>query len=809
MGIRFGEVVRGNGKVFVHMTDDAGTPGGGGWRAASQTEEGLAVPARVVPAPTGIEGGVLVLPVLDVTQVATVSAGEERAELTVAPQWAKHRSQINTATRNRVAMAIRNCDEGVPWGDDGLGIEVLEVLQDADRDVMRIELRLQAGDRKALSADLDLRVQDRAGRILVGAGPTALGDVTLEDPQYPGFWHRRVTVSVRIPHDAAEVVLWARSASSVLAESVMWLDGEAMAGLRERGFYDTLSADRDPIYDQWFRDRHRVKPWELDAQRAVRFEAEPTFSLVVPLFRTPIDYFREMADSVLAQTYPHLELVLVDASPEDVDLAREVERYRQVDERVRVVELAGNRGIVGNTGAGVDAATGDFVAFMDHDDVIEPDLLYHYAKAVNDYPDTDLLYCDEDKLVDGRYEQAFFKPDWSPDLLRSQNYVSHLLCVRASLLREVGLSGPEYEGAQDHDLVLRVGERARNVFHVRRSLYHWRIHPGSTAQDAGEKAYTSDAGVRAVQAELDRLGIAGTAYEDEHIANVYHVRYRFDEGDEPLVSIVIPNKDAVVLLSGCLDSIRERTTYRNYEVVVVENNSADEATFAYYQQAQEADPHVRVVTYVPEKPGFNFAAIMNFGIGQAQGDYVLMLNNDTKVITPEWVEQLLGHTAEPGVGCVGAKLLYPDDTIQHAGVIVHRGGPNHTGIFLPRDCQNYFHAAQVTRDFLGVTGACLLVSKELFDRLGGLDEAFAADYNDVDFCLRVHAAGYRNVYEPTCELYHLESVSRGKNETHARALRFRHEKGILADRWPQYHEFSDPYMNPNLWPINPYWHLDV
>lgn len=808
MGIRFGETVRGNFKVFIHVTSD-GEAAVGDWRASARTAEGLEIPARVVPAPEGVDGGVLVLPVLDQGQTATVEVGGEQASIDVDPHWAKRRSQINTATRNRVALAIRNCDEGVRWGDDGLVVEVLQFVPDGERDVVRIEIRLMGRDRDSLGAPVELLLHDRAGHPLGLTETVVLGDVMLEDPEYPGFWHRRITTSTRVSRGVGELVLWARCASADFRDAVEVLDGARLGQLRERGFYDTLSADRDPIYDQWFRDKHRAKAWELEAQRGVRFAIEPTFSLVVPLFRTPVEYFREMADSVLGQTYPHLELVLVNASPDDAPLAAEVARCQERDGRVRVVALERNLGIVGNTNAGVEAATGDFVAFMDHDDVLEPDLLYHYAKGINDYPTTDLLYCDEDKLVDGRYEQVFFKPDWSPDLLRSQNYVTHLLCVRRALLDEVGMSDPAYEGAQDHELTLRVGERARNVYHARRAMYHWRVHAGSTAQDAGEKTYTSDAGIRAVQAELDRLGIDGSVYEDEQISNIYHVRYHFDEATEPLVSIVIPNKDARDLLAGCLDSLRERTTYRNYEIVVVENNSTDPETFAYYDEVQAADSHVRVVTYVAEAPGFNFAAIMNFGIAQARGAYVLMLNNDTKVITSEWIEQLLGHAVEPGVGCVGAKLVYPDDTIQHAGVIVHRGGPNHSGIFLPRDTQNYFHAAQVTRDFLGVTGACLLVSKALYDEVGGLDEAFAADYNDVDFCLKVHAAGYRNVYEPTCELYHLESVSRGKNETRARALRFRHEKGILADRWPQYHEFSDPYMNPNLEPISPYWHISL
>lgn len=810
MSIEFREVTRGNRKIFVHV---AGSVFSQGLRvsASSMTSRGNALPASVIPAPEGVEGGVLVVPVSQDAQTVTLRVANESGvvlqsvEHVLDPRESKLRSQVNTALRNKVAEAIRNCDASLPSDPARPQIEILRMIPDHDQEILHVEVRATGQNKDALSHSVELFALDPNGNSLVQGEVVTMGDALLADEQYPGTYHLRLTRSIRIPRGVPDLILWARSSSAAVGESWHLWDGPALQAERDRWHWIAIPADRDPAYDGWFRNR-RAKEWELAAQRAVRFDDGPKFSLVVPLYNTPVEYFHDMVASVLAQSYANLELVLVNGSPQHEELGQAIEAVAGNNSQVKVVALDQNQGIVGNTNAGVAAATGDFVCFLDHDDVLEPDCLYWYARGISTHANTDLLYCDEDKLVDGHYEQPFLKPDWSPDTLCSQNYVCHLLCVRRSVLEQVGPESEDFEGAQDHDLALRVGEVARNVYHVRRVLYHWRVHPGSTATDAGEKSYTASAGVRAVQAHLDRCGIQGQAYEDERIPNVYHVRYRFDA--EPLVSVLIPNKDAVNLLEPCLDSIRSKSTYHNYEVVVVENNSTDPATFAYYERVQQEDPRVRVVTY--DAGGeFNYSKLMNYGVSQTRGEYVLMLNNDTKVITPGWIEALLGHAREEKVGCVGAKLLYPDGTMQHAGVIVHRGGPYHTGIFLPGDCDDYFHSFQITRNYSGVTGACLMIRRALYDQMGGLDESFAADYNDVDFCLRVLRAGYRNVYEPTCELYHLESVSRGKNETRGRAIRFSREKGRLQALWPERYVYTDPYVNPNIWPVNAYWHLDV
>ena len=827
MQLRLSDTIRGVGKIFLHLVADVGEDVAR-VRASSfiGTNE---LPVRVIPAPAGVDGWVLVLPLTQATQRLVVRAYDLTGQLlrelheTIAHDWAKRRSQMNTILRNQTACAMRNCDERLPLSEL-TECRVTNLIDRGKTEVIRLELTLRAYERASdLAGDVQVMAQDKEGVPLAVAPQICLGDTVLPEQEVPATFFRRITFSLEIRTGASFVRLWVRFDVESRDDLVVTLDESQLKQLREDWFYLTLSADRDPIYDQWYRERHRAKAWQLEGQRrafaAGRLGVSPLFSVVVPLYDTPLDYLRQMVASVLAQTYGRLELILVIGSPDNGELVQLAERYARRDERVHVVALDANRGIVGNTNAGIERAEGDFVGFLDHDDVIEPDLLMCYVEGLATHPQTDLFYCDEDKLVDGRYEQVYLKPDWSPDLLRSLNYVCHLLCVRTSLVRELGGLRERFEGAQDYDLTLQVGERARNVYHARRVLYHWRASAESTAHDASAKSYARAAGLHALQEHLDRVGIAAKAVEDADVPNLYHLRFDIMSASSatgghslaqpPLVSIVIPNKDSVTLLAACIASIFERSSYTNFEIVVVENESSSHETFDYYHELQAAHDNVRVVTYLPDTSSFNFAAIMNYGIAQARGEYVLMLNNDTRVITSEWIEFLLGHARQDDVGCVGAKLLYPDDTIQHAGVIIHRGGPNHTGIFLPRDSQNYFHSAQVCRNFLGVTGACLMVRKATFDRVGGLDEAFAADYNDVDFCLRVYKAGYWNVYEPQCELYHLESVSRGKNETRERALRFRHEKGILADRWPRYHEFADPFMHPCMWAINPYWHLDV
>ena len=612
-------------------------------------------------------------------------------------------------------------------------------------------------------------------------------------PTTRGAYSRTIQFSVPIDERQRSLVLWAYGSTGAVSDGVLALEPHMLTGLRMGWYTRTVSAERDPAYQEWFLEHHRTSERELEMQRKRYFEVRPVFSIIVPLYKTPLDYFHEMVESVLNQTYGRFELILVNASPENEKLSSAVDAYVERDSRVRRVDIAENLGITLNTNEGIKVATGDFVAFFDHDDILEPDILYRYAQGINDYPDTDLLYCDEDKYIEGKYEAPHLKPDWNPDLLCGCNYVTHMLTVRKSVLDTLELPGKEFDGAQDYHMTFRIAEKARNVFHARKVLYHWRVHPGSTAAASDAKPYTAIAGLRAVQAHLDRTGIDGTACHAK-LANYYYIDYHFDE--PPLVSIVIPNKDMAPVLTDCVDSILHKTDYANYEVVIVENGSVEPETFACYEELQK-DERVRVVAF--DTGGeFNFSKIINFGFNEAKGDYLLMLNNDTKVIEPAWLRSMMGIAQREDVGAVGAKLVYPDMTIQHAGVTVNRSNPLHIGEKLPYDAVDFFNYLNMTCDLVAVTGACLLTKRPVFEKVGGMDESFASDYNDVDFCLKMVAEGLRVVYDPQAFLFHYESLSRDVGESSERQLLRVREASRLQQKWPAYWALGDPFLSLNF-----------
>ncbi|MDD3485995.1 MAG: glycosyltransferase family 2 protein, partial [Atopobiaceae bacterium] len=547
----------------------------------------------------------------------------------------------------------------------------------------------------------------------------------------------------------------------------------------------------DPDYNDWFIHNHRSNPRSISLQRTVSFDIQPTFSIVVPLYHTPLTFLDEMIQSVLSQTYSRFELILVNSTTEDLDLTLAVDKYAKSDKRIKVISLNTNLGITENTNAGIRSATGDFIAFLDHDDILEPDILYQYVVGINEYPTTDLLYCDEDKVQDGVYSAPNLKPDFDWDRLYSFNYVCHMLTVRSSVLNTLELPGSEFDGAQDYHMTLRVAEKARNIFHARKVLYHWRIHDGSVASNADAKSWTSDAGTLAIQTHFDRIGVHAHVTARDISPNTYKVNYELF--DKPLISIVIPNKDASAYLKRCLDSILHGTSYDNLEIIVVENNSSEPETFEYYDQVVKDDPRVKVLRYQGE---FNYSAINNWAVDQSTGEYVILLNNDIKVISPDWIEQMLGHFLEKRVGIVGAKLLFPDNTVQHAGVRMRPAGPNHIFLRYPSDMPGYLSYNLVCRQCSAVTGACLMVSREAFDDVGGLDVGFRVAFNDVDFCLRVGATGRSVVWEPDALLYHYESVSRGLDDLdNTKLLRLKKESGTLQSRWPEGFTGEDPFSS--------------
>ncbi len=537
---------------------------------------------------------------------------------------------------------------------------------------------------------------------------------------------------------------------------------------------------------------------ELEEQRKKKFRDGPVFSVVVPCFRTPERYLREMIGSVLGQTYASLELCLVNASPEDNALSAVLKEYEKKDPRVKVLTLEKNLGIAGNTQKGIAAATGNFIALLDHDDMISPSALYQMASYIGQHPETGLLYTDEDKISENSEEhfQPHLKPDYSPDLLRSNNYICHFLAVRADVAAKAGPVSTEYDGAQDHEWIFRCIYTAHGmgleVGHVPEILYHWRTHAASTADNPMSKQYACDAGRRAIESDLKRSGTPGRV-EAKKDLGFYRVIYPVRE--EALISVIIPNKDEKDTLEKCLRSIREKSTYTNYEILVVENNSVTEEIFDYYKEIDGKD-RIRVLYW--DGP-FNYSAINNFGFAHAKGDYILCLNNDMEVITPGWMEEMLGVCQRPEVGITGAKLIYPDNTIQHAGIVIGIGGiAGSMFVGMNRSFSGYLHKADLMQDLSAVTAACMMVRASLWRELGGFEERLTVAFNDVDFCLRVREAGYLVVYDPYVQLYHYESKSRGKEDTKDKVRRFQTEIEYIRSRWTGLLRGGDPYYNKNL-----------
>lgn len=535
---------------------------------------------------------------------------------------------------------------------------------------------------------------------------------------------------------------------------------------------------------------------ELQMQRTTVFDYMPKLSVVVPAFQTPERYLAAMLDSLKAQTYVNWEVCVADGSPRGESGERVLKRYALKDDRIRYVILGENKKIAGNTNAAMDMAKGDFIVLADHDDTLAPNALFECVKAINGDPEIDVVYTDEDKL-DADGEELFephFKPDFNPDLLTSVNYICHLLVVNRELLEVVGGFREEFDGAQDYDFIFRCTEKARKIYHVKKSLYHWRCHQNSTSSNPESKLYAFEAGARAIKAHYDRLGIKVLSVEKGVGYGIYHTRFEIE--GKPLVSVIIPNKDHAGDLDLCIRSLMEKATYKNLEFIVVENNSRETETFAYYDRIQKEFPCIRVVRWERE---FNYSAINNFGVEAASGEYLLFLNNDTELKNPESIEELLGFCQREDVGAVGARLLYSDDTIQHAGVVVGFGGiAGHAFIGLQMAESSYFNRVMCAQDYSAVTAACLMSKKSLFRKVGGFTEELKVAFNDIDYCMKLRALGKLVVYAPYALLYHYESKSRGLENTPDKVARFNREIRIFADKWPDILRDGDPYYNPNL-----------
>lgn len=548
-----------------------------------------------------------------------------------------------------------------------------------------------------------------------------------------------------------------------------------------------------------FPDEARAKE-----ERETVFDRMIKISILVPLYNTPEPFLRDMITSVLNQTYQNWELCLADGSDaEHEEVGRICREYLEKDSRIVYQKLLKNEGISGNTNECLKLATGEYIGLFDHDDILHPSTLYEYVKAVNEQ-DADYIYCDETTFKNGDINKMLtmhFKPDYAVDNLRANNYICHFSVFAKRLLEGEELFRSRFDGSQDHDMILRMTDRAKHIVHIPKLLYYWRCHEGSVASGIDAKPYVVAAAKGAVADHLKRHGFTHFQITSTRaFETIFKIRYEII-GD-PMISIVIPNKDHAVDLKRCITSILEKSTYENYEIVIVENGSETKEIFDYYTSLKEYD-NIRVVTY--EKPegqnGFNYSAVNNFGVKQTKGDYILLLNNDTEVITVNWMEELLMYAQREDVGAAGAKLYYGNKTIQHAGVVLQLGahrtaGHSHYG--QSRENLGYMGRLCYAQNVSAVTGACLLVKKSLFEEVGGLDEGFAISLNDVDFCLKLREKGLLNVFTPFAELYHYESVSRGLDDSGEKAERYNQESAHFREKWKTVLEKGDPYYNPNF-----------
>lgn len=572
-----------------------------------------------------------------------------------------------------------------------------------------------------------------------------------------------------------------------------------LADLMKVGMRKVTNAMGDDGYQDWFFAR-RATPALLDAQRKATFKERPLFSIVVPLFHTPRDYFMEMVDSVRAQSYGDWELLLVNASPDDADLRASVQQAQASDSRIRVIELQGNLGIAQNTNQGIAAATGDFVAFLDHDDVLEPDALFEYARAVNADPGVDVLYCDEDKLQDGRFITPYFKPGLNIDLLRSHNYITHFLCVRKTVIDAVERSDSRHDGAQDHDLTLKAWEVTRGFVRVPRVLYHWRVTESSTAvvgqgtDDA--KPYATDAGRIAIVEHLGRLGLSADV-EPTQWRYTHRVSYRVS--GEPLVSVVIPDADDAEALDACMDALVGSTSYGNFEVMAFVSGNALRAQAGRFDAIVRKHACVRVVRRAGSS---GFAAAVNAAAECTSGDYLVLMSADVRVTSADWLRLMLGLCQRKDVGAVGAKLFYPDGFIRSAGLVVTGDGKAAWNAYrgLPGSNIGYYLEAMLTRDCLGAPFAFLMTPRSVFEALGGFSEELLSGLAAFDYCLKACDAGLLVVYEPGAQALWSEREPKGDAVAggfDARVQRYR-EESFLKYRWSDVYVKGDPYYNPNL-----------
>jgi GT2 family glycosyltransferase len=555
-----------------------------------------------------------------------------------------------------------------------------------------------------------------------------------------------------------------------------------------------------PHQEQYARWLSKNFPREADLKKMAEtveiFPYKPVISIIMPVFNPPEQFLRAAIASVLEQVYPNWELCIADDASTKPDVKSVLEEYAHKDARIKVVFRTENGHISQASNSALELATGEFISLLDHDDCLTPDALYEVALLLNRHPEADMIYSDEDKIdQQNRLKDPFFKPEWCPDSFLSRMYTCHLGTYRRSLVEQIGGFRVGYEGSQDYDLVLRLTEKTSNIFHIPKILYHWRIHPESTAAGvAGVKSYAQLAAEKAIAEALARRNEPGKVTGIPEFPGNYSVRYEISNYKR--VSIIIPTRNLGTILNKCLESIFQKSTYPDYEVIVIDNGSTEAKTLSIISQWLEQQPE-RFKCYPLDIP-FNYSQLNNYAASKAEGDYLLFLNNDTEVVTPDWIEAMVEQAQRASIGAVGALLLYPDNSIQHAGVVLGLGGvAAHSHRYFPATTPGYVCQVKTINNYSAITGACLMCRREIFAEIGGFDETLAVAYNDIDLCLEMSNLGYRNVYLPHVVLYHYESKSRGYEDTPEKITRLHKEADYLLSKWQKIVE-NDPCYSPNL-----------
>ncbi|MDO4466273.1 MAG: glycosyltransferase family 2 protein [Bacillota bacterium] len=642
-----------------------------------------------------------------------------------------------------------------------------------------------------VSARLDLMILDMVGKENKKCGYKI---------RFKGDMNELYTLVLKTEDEEQRILLQKNPKLSDISYSRLWLlKRRVLNYIHTKGLKNTFLRIRGKeetdwkAYARWF-EATKVSEEELAKQRAVQFAYAPKISIIVATFNTKESYLKEMIDSVVEQSYSNWELCIGDGSTND-SVEKYVKKHYAQDSRIRFKRLEKNYGISGNMNGALELVTGEYVGLFDHDDLLTPDCLYEIVASLQEVRH-DVIYTDEDKLDDENkvYLDPHFKPDFSPEQLCSHNYITHFFVVDMDIVRKVGGLREEYDGSQDHDFIFRCTEVARSIHHIPKILYHWRMHMASTAANPESKMYCYTSGKKAIEAHYERMGYKANV---EMLPFPFYGMYKstFETPGNPLVSIIIPNKDLKETLENCIQSLVEVNSYKNFEVIIVENNSTTSEIFDYYDQVQKMYSNVKVVTW---KDSFNYSLINNFGVQYAQGDYLLFLNNDTELIEPDSISHMLGYCMRDDIGCVGAKLLYEDNTIQHCGVIVgYRGYAVHPFIGVGRNGFGYMGRPIITSNYSAVTAACLMVKKADFEAVNGFDPQFVVACNDVDFCLKVRELGKYNIEDVFSLWYHYESKTRGLDIEGEAYLRFQGEIKKFQEKWPKILKEGDPFYNKN------------